>query len=78
MMEYLESIKDSGTYYAITAIINLLSKVSEDRFGQLTHGGEKLIQRIVRSNLTQQVVGGRFFNKIAKSPQALRELLQFL
>jgi MoaA/NifB/PqqE/SkfB family radical SAM enzyme len=42
MMENLESLKDRGTYYAATKIINLLSKVSEDRFIQMTHWGEKL------------------------------------
>jgi len=41
-MESIESLKDRSTYYAITKIIDLLSKASVERFINLTYYGEKL------------------------------------
>lgn len=61
-MEPTENLKDRSTYYAINKIIDLLSKVSVDRFIDLTCWGEKLTRdpevkgpiKRVRGFLTQE------------------------
>jgi MoaA/NifB/PqqE/SkfB family radical SAM enzyme len=41
-MEAIENLKERGTYYAVSKIVDLLSKASVDTFVSLTYWGEKL------------------------------------
>lgn len=68
-MERWESLRDRGFYYSASKVVDLLSMVSEERFVQLTHWGEKLTRDPVVREAIRKV---RFF--IEKEDHPARQL----